>query len=57
MTNPLANLAIINAGIKKVVVYGDYTDKHGIEALKKGGVEVERIKLEGKKKKVPLKQV
>lgn len=39
-------LAIINAGIKKVVVYGDYTDKHGIEALKKGGVEVVRIKLE-----------
>ena len=38
-------LAIINAGIKKVVVYGDYSDKHGIEALRKGGVTIERIRL------------
>jgi dCMP deaminase len=31
---------IVNAGISKVITSGEYTDKEGLEILKKAGVEV-----------------
>ncbi|MFC2153990.1 cytidine/deoxycytidylate deaminase family protein [Candidatus Altiarchaeota archaeon] len=36
---------IVNSGIKKVVVSGEYTDKEGVEILRKADVEVKEIKL------------
>jgi dCMP deaminase len=38
-------LAIVNSGIKRVVVFADYSDKHGIEVLEKSGIEVVRAKI------------
>ncbi|OYT27085.1 MAG: cytidine deaminase [Candidatus Altiarchaeales archaeon ex4484_96] len=36
---------IANAGIKKVVTCGDYTDKEGLEILKKSGVKLAHLEL------------
>lgn len=41
---------MINAGIKKVVVSGNYTDEEGLEILKSAGVEVVEVKIEGRMK-------
>jgi deoxycytidylate deaminase len=34
---------MVNAGITRVVVSGEYTDKEGLEILKKAGMEVKEI--------------
>ncbi len=34
---------IVNAGIKRVVISGDYTDKEGLEILKGAGIEVTHV--------------
>jgi dCMP deaminase len=36
---------IVNAGIKRVVISGDYTDKEGLEILKGAGVEITWVSL------------
>ncbi|MDD5111611.1 MAG: cytidine/deoxycytidylate deaminase family protein [Candidatus Altiarchaeota archaeon] len=36
---------IVNAGIKRVVTSGEYTDKEGLEILGKAGVEVRQVKI------------
>jgi dCMP deaminase len=37
---------IVNAGIGRVVVSGDYSDKEGLDILKNADVEISRINLE-----------
>jgi dCMP deaminase len=37
---------MVNAGIKKVVVSGNYTDEEGLEILKSSGIRVVKIKIE-----------
>jgi len=39
---------MVNAGISRVAVSGEYTDKEGLEILKKADVEVTHLNLEGK---------
>lgn len=34
---------MVNAGIKKVVISGNYTDKEGLEILKSSGIEVVHV--------------
>jgi len=36
---------IVNAGIKKVVTSGEYTDEEGLDILKNGGVSITHIRL------------
>lgn len=36
---------IVNAGIRRVVVSGEYTDREGLEILKKSDVEVVHVKV------------
>ncbi|MEM2918562.1 MAG: cytidine/deoxycytidylate deaminase family protein [Candidatus Altiarchaeota archaeon] len=36
---------IVNSGIKRVVISGDYTDEEGLEILKGAGIEVVELKL------------
>lgn len=36
---------IVNAGIKRVVVSGEYTDKEGLDILKKAGITVSHVNL------------
>jgi len=36
---------IVNAGIKKVVISGEYTDKDGLQILAESGVEVVHVKV------------
>ncbi|NOZ77028.1 MAG: cytidine deaminase [Euryarchaeota archaeon] len=36
---------IVNAGIERVVISGDYTDKEGLEILKAANIEVTRVSM------------
>ncbi len=38
---------IVNAGIKRVVTSGEYTDKDGLEILKRANIEVAHVKVDG----------
>lgn len=38
---------IVNAGIKKVVTSGEYTDKEGLDILRRASIDVEHIQVDG----------